>query len=168
MPLHLLKPGHPGRVGTGRARARGGPRGVALRLAALLLAWPTPQAWAAALTIEVTGIVQVAGEVLVSLCAAAEYANPPCALKALAPVQGGTVQVAFAAVPEGRYAVLVFQDLDGDRILRRGLFGLPSEPVGFGNDAPIRRGPPAFEDAAIDVAAAGAATIAVRLRAGAP
>lgn len=168
MPLHLPKPGYPDRVKSGWARARGGPRCVALLLAALPLTWPAPQAQAAALSIKVTGIMQVAGEVLVSLCAAAEYANPPCALKASAPVDGDSVQVTFTEVPEGRYAVLVFQDLDGDRLLRRGLFGLPSEPVGFGNDAPLRRGPPAFEDAAIDIAAEGPGAIAVRLRASSP
>jgi uncharacterized protein (DUF2141 family) len=31
------------------------------------------------------------------------------------------------------------------------LFGLPAEAIGFYRDAPLRLGPPRFEDAAIEV-----------------
>lgn len=46
-------------------------------------------------------------------------------------------------------AVAVFQDLDSNGSLTRGRAGVPVEPCAFSNDAAIRRGPPAFSDAAV-------------------
>jgi uncharacterized protein (DUF2141 family) len=48
---------------------------------------------------------------------------------------------------EGRYGVMAYQDVDGNGKLDRGFFGIPKEPLGFSNDAPIVFGPPKFKDA---------------------
>ena len=50
----------------------------------------------------------------------------------------------FTDVPEGEYAVMVYQDLDGNKKLNRNLIGIPNEPYGFSNN-PSLMGPPRFE-----------------------
>lgn len=58
----------------------------------------------------------------------------------------------FEGVPHGRYAIVAFVDLDGDGELDRGAFGLPIEPIAYGNDAKPRLGPPPFDACAVEVA----------------
>jgi len=55
-------------------------------------------------------------------------------------------------IPAGRYAIQAYHDEDGNGQLRRGLFGIPAEAIGFSRDAKVRISAPALEDAAIDVA----------------
>ena len=57
----------------------------------------------------------------------------------------------FEAIPTGRYAIIAFVDLDGDGELDRGAFGVPIEPIAYGNDAKPRFGPPAFEACLVEV-----------------
>ena len=47
-------------------------------------------------------------------------------------------------LPKGSYGIGVFHDLDGDGLLDKNLFGLPTEPYGFSNGARGLLGPPAF------------------------
>lgn len=66
-------------------------------------------------------------------------------------------------VEQGRYAIRLFHDLDGNGKLASSMVGLPQEPYGFSNDAPIQFGPPAFAAAAFQKAAAPMAlTITLR------
>ena len=51
----------------------------------------------------------------------------------------------------GEYAVAVFQDLDEDGLLDKGVWGVPTEPYGFSNDARGQFGPPSFAAAAFRV-----------------
>ena len=117
-----------------------------------------PAADGGTVDVEVVGIERAAGQILVALCTAGEYLSDDCSHGGAAPAVGERGVVSIRDVPPGRYAVLVLQDLDGDQRLKRNLIGIPREPVGFGNDAPIRFGPPSFEAAAIDVGPAGART----------
>ena len=59
-------------------------------------------------------------------------------------------------VPPGTYAVQAFHDANANLDLDRTFIGFPKEGVGFSNDAPMRFGPPTFDDAAINVAATDA------------
>jgi uncharacterized protein (DUF2141 family) len=74
------------------------------------------------------------------------------------PVAGSEVSLQLTAPRPGRYAVRLFQDVDGDGEMATGMLGMPAEPFGFSNDAPLQFGPPSFEDAAFEVGADGAAT----------
>jgi uncharacterized protein (DUF2141 family) len=52
-------------------------------------------------------------------------------------------------LPPGKYAISLFQDLDGDSEMDKNLIGFPKEPFGF--SAPMGKfGPPKFEEAAIE------------------
>lgn len=55
-------------------------------------------------------------------------------------------------LPEGRFAVAAFHDVNDNRELDRNLFRIPAEPFGFSNNPRILTGPPDFEDAAFHIA----------------
>jgi len=57
----------------------------------------------------------------------------------------------LSAVPERRYAIAAYHDLDDDAKLGRNLLGIPTEPFGFGNDAEVRFRAPGFEATSITV-----------------
>lgn len=59
------------------------------------------------------------------------------------------VLVSIRDLPPGKYAISLFQDLNGDGKLDTNLVGFPKEPFGF--SAPMGPfGPPGFDDAAIE------------------
>ena len=66
-------------------------------------------------------------------------------------VDASVMELVFENIPIGQYGIAVFQDIDGDKSLKTNFIGLPAEPIGFSNDAPIKFGPPSFADAKIDV-----------------
>ena len=66
------------------------------------------------------------------------------------PAQKGDVQLAFKALPPGRYAIMAYHDADS-----RGKLGLPfgmfpTEGYGLSNNPKVM-GPPKFADSAFDV-----------------
>jgi uncharacterized protein (DUF2141 family) len=67
------------------------------------------------------------------------------------PFLEGRGEATFEHLPEGAYAIVAFLDLDGDGELDRGAFGVPTEPVAYGNDAKPRLGPPSFDACVIEV-----------------
>jgi uncharacterized protein (DUF2141 family) len=66
-------------------------------------------------------------------------------------IDAGTVQFEVSQLPYGTYAISVLHDENRNNVMETGVFGVPREGYGFSNDAPLRFGPPRFEDAAIDV-----------------
>jgi uncharacterized protein (DUF2141 family) len=64
--------------------------------------------------------------------------------------------------PPGRYAIRLFHDRDGNGQLGTNMMGIPNEPFGFSNDAPVQFGPPSFDAAAFEVGSQGI-TITVTL-----
>jgi uncharacterized protein (DUF2141 family) len=75
----------------------------------------------------------------------------------------GRVRLMFTGLAPGRYAVSAFHDRDDNGKLNANMMGLPTEPYGFSRDAKGSFGPPAFEDAAVDVPEAGL-TITLRVQ----
>jgi uncharacterized protein (DUF2141 family) len=118
---------------------------------------------AADLTIEVQGARSAQGSV-----AGALYAGAPGWLKPQQAVQGqfvpatGKTTLLFRGLPPGRYAVSVYHDENGNGKLDTNPVGMPLEPTGFSRDAQGRMGPPAFDDAALDVQADTAITLRMR------
>ena len=66
------------------------------------------------------------------------------------PAQKGNIQLAFKALPPGRYAIMAYHDVDSDGKLglRFGMF--PTEGYGLSNNPKVM-GPPKFADSAFDV-----------------
>lgn len=52
-------------------------------------------------------------------------------------------------LPEGRFAVAVYHDTNGNKRLDRNFANYPTEPFGFSNNPRLITGPPAFDRAAI-------------------
>lgn len=77
--------------------------------------------------------------------------------------QFGRVIFRFSGLPTGRYAIASFHDENGNGDFDRTFLGLPKEGLGFSNGAWISLGPPAFDEAAVDVEAPNQ-VIVVKLR----
>ncbi|MCV9385572.1 DUF2141 domain-containing protein [Reichenbachiella ulvae] len=60
-------------------------------------------------------------------------------------------KLVFSGVAQGKYAVSVFHDENDNEELDTMVFGIPSEPFGFSNDATGSFGPPTFEDSSIEM-----------------
>lgn len=114
-----------------------------------LAAGTTAPAFAGDLTIVTNGLRSDRGEVLVAVCTEATFTKETCAIRGRA---AAGRPVLLADVPPGRYAVQAIHDENGDGDLNRRFF-LPMEGIGFSRDAPMRRGPPRFEEAAVTVGA---------------
>jgi len=64
----------------------------------------------------------------------------------LTPAQNKDLSVAVKDLPYGKYAISVFQDMNGNGKLDKGLFGIPTEPFAFSNNFHPRLRAPKWED----------------------
>lgn len=80
-----------------------------------------------------------------------EWPSGTPAFRNRTPFIDGRGEPVFEMIPHGRYAIVAFVDLDGDGELDRGAFGIPTEPIAYGNDAKPRFGPPSFEACVVEV-----------------
>jgi len=69
-------------------------------------------------------------------------------------IQVGRAVCAFNSVPAGTYAIAVFHAERGEPQVTFGLFGKPTQGVGFSHNPPMRFGPPSFEATAFPVGSA--------------
>ncbi len=134
---------------------RGGPAAAAFA-AMTLLAVP---AAAASLVVEVEGVAPGGGRVWVAVCAGG-LDEASCGDGQSAPAEAGAHRFAFD-LPPGTYAVLAYQDSNGNGRPDRTALGLPVEPYGLSNGAG-RRARPDFASAAFTLGERGAG-IRVRL-----
>ena len=123
-----------------------------------------PPGAAASLRIEVTGRREWEGTLRAAL-----YGTRETYRSSAPPLHAGTGTFAhgegvvdLGGIAPGTWALKVHLDLDGDGEVDRGLGGIPTEPVAYGNDAPIELGPPPFEKALIKLGP-GPTTITLRL-----
>jgi uncharacterized protein (DUF2141 family) len=108
-------------------------------------------------------VASSSGHVLVAVCTPETFLGRSCPYTGRAPAASGQAQVVVRGIDPGVYGVQAFHDQNDNFDLDRNFLGLPKEGMGFSNDAPMRFGPPSFDDAAIEIGAAGAA-IRLRLR----
>ena len=138
-------------------------RTVRLWLLQLLLAVPLSGALAAELKVTLEQVATDAGYLLVAVCTPETFLRRGCPYTGRVPAATGEAQVVVRGIEPGVYAVQAFHDENGNFDLDRNFLGMPQEGMGFSNDAPMRFGPPSFDDAAIEIDAGGAAT-RLRLR----
>ena len=101
----------------------------------------------------VTGLRSAKGQVLVCLTREADH-FPDCsgsktARSAIVPAS--RPQATFADLPQGRYAISVLHDENANGRADKTLGLIPREGFGFSRDAPVRMGPPKFEQAAFSI-----------------
>jgi uncharacterized protein (DUF2141 family) len=150
-----------------------GPGGRVVALAALvLLPWPRAAAQAPAasgaeaqLEVEATGFRSSRGHAIARLYRPGEDVVGEPWRQARADLHGGRAQLVFAALPPGRYAVVVFHDLDDDGAIGHTVLRLPAEPLGFsgGFVLGLFSGKPTFEKLGFELRA-GSTTLAVTVR----
>ena len=138
-------------------------RSAALLVAGLaLLGAGPPGSVGGTVEVTVTGVRSDRGTVMVAICDRASFLQPTCVFRGRASAQQGTVLVRVGNVPPGVYAVQAYQDENGNGRVDRTLLGIPKEGIGFSRDAPMRFGPPRFDDAAVTLAGDTAIAIALR------
>lgn len=109
-------------------------------------------AQAGSLTVELSGVTSTAGNVLVSICEEARFRGQ-CAESRMVQAARGTVTVVFADLAPGRYAAKAFHDENDNRKLDTTAEGIPTEGIGFSNNAPSSFGPARFGDAVFEMGA---------------
>lgn len=118
-------------------------------LSIAILAGVNNSAYAADLQVEVSGITQIKGDIVLSLFDQKGLWLRKAVLNSKVAATGEKVVLIFPGLAEGEYALSAFQDLNGNVNLDRNAIGIPSEPYGFSNDATGNFGPPSFDDAKV-------------------
>ncbi len=127
--------------------------------ASLSTVLPAATAMAGELTIDVSGAVPDGSTVYAALCQGA-LKEAACLPADARPGREGSVRLVAPGVAPGRYAAVVFQDVNGNGRLDRNMIGYPREPYAISNTP---RGLPTFSKAAFAIDD-GAARIALRLK----
>jgi uncharacterized protein (DUF2141 family) len=109
---------------------------------------PFGAAPAATVIVTVEGIEDRRGTINVGLCDKS-LSREGCPYEAERPAAPGAVEVRFEKVPPGRYAVVSYQDVNGNNTFDRFL-GIPQEPYALSNNAGENL-VPTFEQAALNV-----------------
>jgi uncharacterized protein (DUF2141 family) len=118
---------------------------------------------AADLTVDVAGVKDVKGKVLVAVFSRADDFLKQPVRTAAVDTQLGKVRVVISDLPPGDYALSVFQDKNSNGQLDTNPVGMPIEPYGFSNDAMGNYGPPSFEQSRVHLPQAGS-QITINLR----
>lgn len=119
--------------------------------AAALILISAGAAHATQVEVMVTGVRDTKGHVHVDICTRDTFLKEDCPYSGDANSTPGGTLVTVNNVPPGEYAVQAFQDKTDQGVIHQGLLGIPKEPIGFSNNAPLRLRGPSFRDAAIDV-----------------
>jgi uncharacterized protein (DUF2141 family) len=108
---------------------------------------------AADLTVVVNALRSATGTVHVAL-----YRTPESFPKSGAMLEDKVVpadlagsRATFGNLTPGRYAIAVYHDENANNDFDQGIFGIPLEGYAFSNGATVFFGPPAFDEAAINV-----------------
>lgn len=122
----------------------------------LLLAWPSPPAFAEPdplmLSITVAGAEEHKGQAILSL-----FSSPDTYLKepvrnVSQPVETfGQAHFILQGLKAGQYAISVIYDQDMNNRLNSGLFGIPTEMVGFSNNTRSTFGPPPYVEVSFNL-----------------
>ena len=139
---------------------------LALAPVALLLGGASPVPHAGAdISITITDLRNDHG--VVRACMTSQQERfPKCrgvtqAYSASVDAHAGRVVLTFENVKPGRYAIALLHDENGNGRADRALGMMPKEGFGFSRDAPVRMGPPKFDDAAFQL---GESDTAMRIR----
>ena len=117
------------------------------------------------LAISFTNIQHAQGSIYIGIYSGkADFLKPERAcLKKIIPVtQAGTLDVDCSGLASGLYAISCFHDLNGNGKLDTNLFGIPTEPYGFSNNARPKFRAPSWDEAKFELKEEGK-KISIRL-----
>ncbi|MEL6827561.1 MAG: DUF2141 domain-containing protein [Pseudomonadota bacterium] len=114
-----------------------------------------PLAAASDLTVNVEGISEAKGSIMMGLFDEATYNGDGAVNGANLIVEGNSVTAVFEGLEPGEYAVRLYHDVNDDGEMNTNPFGMPTEPFAFSNDAKGRFGPAKWDDAKFTVESDG-------------
>jgi uncharacterized protein (DUF2141 family) len=106
----------------------------------------------AALTVNFVGLKSSQGAVMVAMYNSEQaYESSGTASEAATravrlEIKDGAAVITLAGLLPGEYAIKAYHDLNGDSKLNTNLFGIPTEPVAFSNDAPVHMHAPSWRE----------------------
>ena len=104
------------------------------------------------LTVEITGIKNDQGKILLQLFDSNENYQSNKAYSAnMIKAKKGVVTVTFNNLVAGEYAIRYFHDENDNGQLETNLFGMPVEGYGFSNNAKADFGPVSFDDMKVSI-----------------
>lgn len=107
------------------------------------------------ITVTLTGIKDIKGIVQAGLYSSEDgYKNGGSVRGARVEVKADTVTINYSDLPDGEYAIKLFHDVDGDGKMATNLFGIPTEPFAFSNNAVGKMGPAKWVDAKFTISGA--------------
>ena len=114
------------------------------------------------LRVVVQGVKSPRGHIRVDVCPVSDFLKD-CRYGGVAPATPGVTTVIVKDLPPGTYAAQAYQDGNDNHSVDRNILGLPTEGVGFSNNARIGLHPPSFGAAAFSYVG-GEQTISFKLR----
>ena len=115
-----------------------------------LLASLLAQAQQTTVTIEVKNIQIGKGSVVVNLYDKEEHFFKTVYISKSAKADNETLTFQLD-VPNGTYAISIYQDLDNNRKLNQGWFHIPLEPIGLSNNFKPKFSTPTFKECAVNI-----------------
>ena len=115
------------------------------------------------ISVTVTNIEKAEGNVEISLYNQAEaFPHTKGRFKtSTTTVSGNSVTYSFKNVPNGKYAIALFHDVNANGSMDKNIFGIPKEPYGFSNNIVPKMSAPKFDQCAFSVN--GATNISIKL-----
>jgi len=83
------------------------------------------------------------------------------AAKQIAKANNQNLEFSFD-LPEGNYAIAIYQDINDNKKLDKGLFGIPTEPYGLSNNFRPKFSAPSFNDCKFKIAQQTTTTIRLK------
>jgi len=125
-----------------------------IKMVALLLAFSSTAIKAQDVTLTVTGIALLKGNIIGGIYGA-DNNFPERGMsiqKQVRSADTNTITMVFTNIPDGEYAIAVFHDEDKSGKMNKNFIGIPQEMFGFSNKAtPGALSPPEFEEAKFKV-----------------
>ena len=138
--------------------------GIGTGLAASLVAGAAPNT--AEVVIAVTDLRSTNGVVRACMTTRADIfpkcIKDPAAFRAVVPASG-KVEIRFAGVKPGQYAIALLHDENDNGKADRAMGMMPTEGYGFSRDAPVKMAPPKFKDAVFALGE-GASRVTIKMR----
>lgn len=138
---------------------------VAASLAAAAFPLSAPATTGGEVVVNIGGIASATGQIGCALfpAGAGFPMDNTGARQVWIPAESAGVTCRFADVPEGRWAVSVSHDLNGNRKVDTNFFGIPSEAWGVSNNIRPTMRAPRFEEASFSVTSGQPMTIDIRV-----
>ena len=105
----------------------------------------TSSSFAAELVIKIKNVKHDASTIYIAIFANEENWPDGEPFRALSTPAETDVTTVSVEIPEGTYAVSVYQDINGNGQMDYNALRMPKEPWGVSNDAPARFGPPKWK-----------------------